>query len=227
VNVRQPAARILIADDHQLLADACKAMLEPEFAVVGIVVDGNALVDAAFTLKPDVILLDISMPLLNGLDAGERIKGEMPRTKLVFLSMSMSCDIVADAFRRGASAYVTKQSAAKELALAVRKVMRGESYLSPLIATETVKFLLNNERAAATQLTQRQIEILELLTKGMSMKQIADVLNIRTGTVAFHKYRMMERLNIKTNAELITYAMRCEMMPSETHRSERMPIHAL
>ena len=206
--------RILIADDHQLLADACKGILEPEFAVVGIVVDGNALVEAAFALKPDVIILDISMPLLNGLDAGERIKGEMPEIKLVFLSMSMSCDVVADAFRKGASAYVTKQSAAVELTVAVRTVMRGESYLSPLIAAETVKALLNDGQVPKTQLTRRQIEVLQLLAKGMLMKQIADVLDIQMGTVAFHKYGMMERLKIKTNAELINYAMKYRMIPS-------------
>ena len=155
------------------------------------------------------------MPLLNGLDAGERIKREMPKTKLVFLSMSMSCDVVADAFRKGASAYVTKQSAAVELTVAVRTVMRGESYLSPLIAAETVKFLLKNQRMPLIPLTQRQIDILQLLTEGMSMKQIADVLDIRPATVAFHKYRMMERLQVKTNAELINYAMKCRMIPSE------------
>jgi DNA-binding NarL/FixJ family response regulator len=191
-------------------------MLEPEFAVVGIVLDGRALIDAAFALKPDVIILDISMPMLNGLDAGERIKREMPKTKLVFLSMSMSSDVVADAFRKGASAYVTKQSAAVELTLAVRKVIRGESYLSPLIARVTVTSLLNNNRVPQLQISQRQSEVLQLLAQGMSMKQVADVLDIRPGTVAFHKYRMMERLNVKTNAELLSYAMKCRMMSSET-----------
>ena len=216
MNAQQPAARILIADDHQLLADACKGMLEPEFAVVGVVADGRTLIDAAFTLKPDVIILDISMPMLNGLDAGERIKREIPMTKLVFLSMSMSSDVVADAFRKGASAYVTKQSAATELALAVRKVIRGEWYLSPLIARETLIPLLNNTGVPLPQITQRQIDILQLLAEGMSMKQIANVLKIRPGTVAFHKYRMMERLKVKTNVELLNYAMKCRMISSET-----------
>ena len=177
MNAQQPAARILIADDHQLLADACKGMLEPEFAVAGVVADGRTLIDAAFTLKPDVIILDISMPGMNGLDAGERIKREMPKTEFIVLSMSMSCDIAADAFRKGASAYVTKQSAATELALAVRKVIRGEWYLSPLIARETLIPLLNNTGVPLPQITQRQIDILQLLAEGMSiMKQIANVL---------------------------------------------------
>jgi DNA-binding NarL/FixJ family response regulator len=204
----------LIADDHQLLADACKGMLEPEFAVVGVVVDGRDLVAAAFTLKPDVILLDISMPRLNGLDAGEQIKRKMPATKLIFLTMNMSPDVVADAFRKGASAYVTKQSAGLELALVIRKVMRGESYLSPLLAKEAVAFLLKNNQHPQKQITQRESEVLQLLAEGMSMKQVADVLDIRPGTVAFHKYSMMERLSIKSSAELMTYAMKRQMMPS-------------
>ena len=216
VNAQQPAARILIADDHQLLADACKAMLESEFAVVGVVGDGHALVNAAFTLKPDVIIVDIGMPMLNGLVAAERIKREMPKIQLVFLSMSMSPDIVADAFRRGASAYVTKQSAAVELALDVRKVIQGESYLSPLIARKAVASLLNNRRGPPTEITQRQADILQLLAEGKSMKQVAGVLDIRPATVAFHKYRMMERLNIKSDAELLRYAMKRQMISSET-----------
>ena len=222
MNVRQPAARILIADDHRLLADACKGMLEPEFEVVDIVADGRALIETAFTLKPDVIILDISMPLLNGLEAGERIKREMPVIKLVFLSMNMDSEVIANAFRKGASAYVTKQSAGAELVVAVRKVLRGRSYLSPLIAPETLTSLLNDNRVAPIEITQRQIDILHLLAEGMSMKQVADVLDIRPGTVAFHKYRMMERLKVKSNAELLTYALKCRMISSETHRSEHL-----
>ena len=222
MKVRQPAARILIADDHRLLGDACKGMLEPEFEVVGIVADGRALIDAALALKPDVIILDISMPLLNGLEAGERIKREMPVIKLVFLSMNMDSEVIANAFRKGASAYVTKQSAGAELVVAVRKVLRGRSYLSPLIAPETLTSVLNDNRVAPIEITQRQIDILHLLAEGMSMKQVADVLDIRPGTVAFHKYRMMERLKIKTNAELLAYALKCRMISSETHRSEHL-----
>jgi DNA-binding NarL/FixJ family response regulator len=215
VNVQQSTPRILIADDHQLLADACKGILEPEFEVVGIVVDGRALIDAAFTLKPDVIIVDIGMPMLNGLDAAERIKREMPKTKLVFLSMNMGCDVVADAFRKGASAYVTKQSGLLELAIAIRRVIRGQSYLSPLIARETLMSLLNNKQGPQSQISQRQAEILQLLAEGRSMKEIADVLKIRPGTVAFHKYRIMKRIHVKSNAELLSYAIKRRMMSSE------------
>ena len=213
---QRPAARILIADDHQLMADACKNLLEPEFLVVGIVTDGRHLADAVAEFKPDIILLDIYMPRLNGLDAGEQAKKKNPRLKLMFLTMTLAEDVAAEAFRRGASGYVLKQSAGAELLLAVRKVNRGESYLSPLIAKETVTFLLNKgeQFTEEKRITRRQSEILQLLAEGLSMKQIADVIDVKPGTVAFHKYRMMETLNINTNAELLGYALRHQMIAS-------------
>jgi DNA-binding NarL/FixJ family response regulator len=216
VREQRPAARILIADDHQLLADACKSLLEPEFSVVGIVTDGRHLADAAAELKPDIIILDIYMPRLNGLDAGEQVKQKMPGVKLVFLTMTLAADVAAEAFRRGASGYVLKQSAGDELLLAVRKVNRGESYLSPLIAKETVTFLLNKREPFTEEkrITKRQSEILQLLAEGLSMKQVASVIDVKPGTVAFHKYRMMETLNISTNAELLGYAIKHQMISS-------------
>jgi DNA-binding NarL/FixJ family response regulator len=213
---QRPAARILIADDHQLLADACKNLLEPEFLVVGIVSDGRDLADAVVAFKPDIILLDIYMPRLNGLDAGEQVKKKHPGIKLVFLTMTLAADVAAEAFRRGASGYVLKQSAGAELLLAVRKVNRGESYLSPLVAKETVTFLLNKRDSFTEEkrITRRQSEILQLLAEGLSMKQVASVIDIKPGTVAFHKYRMMETLNISTNAELLGYALKHQMIAS-------------
>jgi DNA-binding NarL/FixJ family response regulator len=213
---QRPAARILVADDHQLLADACKNLLEPEFLVVGIVTDGRDLIDAVATLKPNIILLDIYMPRLNGLDAGELVKKRYPAIKLVFLTMTLAADVAAEAFRRGASGYVLKQSAGTELLLAVRKVNRGESYLSPLVAKETVTFLLNKgvPLAEEKRITRRQSEVLQLLAEGLSMKQVASVIDIKPGTVAFHKYRMMETLNITTNAELLGYALKHQMIGS-------------
>jgi DNA-binding NarL/FixJ family response regulator len=213
---QRPAARILIADDHQLLADACKNLLEPEFLVVGTVADGRDLADAVAALRPDIILLDIYMPRLNGLDAGEQVKKRNPGIKLVFLTMTLAADVAAEAFRRGASGYVLKQSAGAELLLAVRKVNRGESYLSPLVAKETVTFLLNKREPLSEEkrITRRQSEILQLLAEGMSMKQVANVINVKPGTVAFHKYRMMETLNISTNAELLGYALKHQMIAS-------------
>jgi DNA-binding NarL/FixJ family response regulator len=213
---RKPAARLLIADDHKLLADACKSLLEPEFQVVGVVTDGRALLKAAATLKPDVIILDIAMPQLNGLDAGEQIKHKLPSVRLVFLTMNLVPEVAAEAFRRGAAAYVLKHSAAEELVTAIRKVMRGESYLSPLIARETVTFLLNREKSGSQEkrLTKRQSEILQLLAEGMSMKEVANVLDLKPGTVAFHKYRIMDVLGVKTNAELLEYAIKRQMTAS-------------
>jgi len=210
----RPAARILIADDHQLLAEACKSLLEPEFLVVGVVTDGRDLADAVAAYKPDIVLLDIYMPLLNGLDAGEQVKKKCRGIKLIFLTMTLAADIAAEAFRRGASGYVLKQSASTELLLAVRKVNRGESYLSPLIAKETVTFLLNKREPFAEEkrITKRQSEILQLLASGLSMKQVASVIDVKPGTVAFHKYRMMETLNITTNAELLGYALKHQMI---------------
>jgi DNA-binding NarL/FixJ family response regulator len=213
---QRPAARILIADDHQLLADACKNLLEPEFSVVGIVNDGRDLADAVAASRPDIILLDIYMPRLNGLDAGEQVKKKNPGIKLVFLTMTLAADVAAEAFRRGASGYVLKQSAGTELLLAVRKVNRGESYLSPLVAKETVTFLLNKRETFTDEkrITRRQSEILQLLAEGLSMKQVASVIDVKPGTVAFHKYRMMETLNISTNAELLGYAIKHQMVAS-------------
>jgi DNA-binding NarL/FixJ family response regulator len=213
---RKPSARILIADDHQLVAEACKSLLEPEFQVVGVDTDGRSLIKSAQSLKPDVILLDIAMPHLNGLDAAEQIRQKLPSAKLVFLTMNTAADIAAEAFRRGASAYVLKHSAAEELVTAIRKVVRGESYLSPLIAKETVVFLISKGRTRTEEkrITKRQSEILQLLAEGMSMKQVAAELDLKPGTVAFHKYRMMETLGVKTNAELLEYAIKRQMIPA-------------
>ena len=203
-------ARLLIADDHTLLAEACKHLLEPEFDVVGIADNGRALLQLASELKPEIVILDIAMPQLNGLDAGKQIKHLLPATKLVFLTMNMSPEVAAEAFRRGASAYVVKSSAASDLIRAIRRALRSESYLSPDITKETVDFLLRSgtSQPLEKRLTPRQNEILHLLAEGMSMKAIAAVLNLRPGTVAFHKYKMMERLGLKSNAELLQYAIR-------------------
>lgn len=203
-------ARLLIADDHTLLAEACKSFLEPEFEVVGIVDNGRSLLQLACELKPDVVVLDIGMPQLNGLDAGDQIKHLLPTTKLVFLTMNMSPEVAAEAFRRGASGYVLKSCAAEELLRAIRRALRSESYLSPAITKETVEFLLRSGSAYAEEkrITARQSEVLQLLAEGKSMKEIAGILNLKPGTVAFHKYKMMESLGLKSNAELLQYAIK-------------------
>jgi DNA-binding NarL/FixJ family response regulator len=203
--------RIMIADDHAFVADACKKLLEPEYDVVATVGDGRALVRIAATLKPQVIIIDIGMPLLNGLDAGQQIKQILRSVKLVFLTMNTDPVLAAEAFRRGASAFLLKTCAASELSVAIREVLKGMSYLSPAIAKETVDFLLRQDKEfidGGQRLTERQREVLQLLTEGKSMKEVAYALNVTTNTVAFHKYRIMEILNAKSNAELVQYAIR-------------------
>jgi len=202
--------RILIADDHTLIAEACKALLEPEFEVVGTVSDGRAMLRAAQELSPDVVIVDVAMPQLNGLEAGEQLKQRYPKVKLIFLTMSTAADVAAEAFRRGASAYVVKHSTAEELVTAVRRVLRGESYLSPLITKETVQFLLRTGKVYEQEkkVSGRQAEVLQLLAEGKSMKEIAYILEVKPGTVAFHKYKIMEQLRITTNAQLIEYALK-------------------
>jgi len=207
--------RIMIADDHAFVADACKKLLEPEYDVVATVGDGRALVRIAATLKPQVIIIDIGMPLLNGLDAGQQIKQILRSVKLVFLTMNTDPVLAAEAFRRGASAFLLKTCAASELSVAIREVLKGMSYLSPAIAKETVDFLLRQDKEfidEGQRLTERQREVLQLLTEGKSMKEVAYALNVTTNTVAFHKYRIMEILNAKSNAELVQYAIRSHVI---------------
>ena len=201
--------RILLADDHALLLGAFEKLLAGEGEIVGQVSDGRALVTAAEKLKPDVIVLDISMPLLNGLEAGRQIKQRLQNVKLVFLTMNEDADLAAEAFRSGASAYLLKRSAASELATAIREVMQGRSYITPLITEGLVGSLLHvDESNPARELTPRQREVLQLLAEGHSMKEVANLLNLTPRTVAFHKYRMMEQLKVKSTAELIQYAVK-------------------
>ena len=207
---RRQRPRLLLADDHTLIAEACKHLLEPEFEVVGIVENGRTLLKTVLEQKPDIVVLDIAMPRMNGLDAGTRIKQLLPATKLVYLTMNTSPEVAAEAFRRGASAYVVKNAAASELITAIRRTMASESYLSPLITRDTVDFLLRSGSSYTQEkrITHRQSEVLQLVAEGMSMKEIAATLNLHTGTVAFHKYKIMENLGLKTNAELLLYAIK-------------------
>jgi DNA-binding NarL/FixJ family response regulator len=202
--------RIMIADDHAFVADACKKMLEPECDVVATVGDGRALVRIAATLKPQILIVDIGMPLLNGLDAGYQVKQILCSVKLMFLTMNTDPVLAAEAFRIGASAYLLKTDAASELIVATRRVLNGMSYLSPSIAKETVDLLLRDTESIdeGARLTERQREVLQLLTEGKSMKEVADTLNLTANTVAFHKYRIMKTLNAENDAELVQYAIR-------------------
>jgi DNA-binding NarL/FixJ family response regulator len=208
-------SRILIADDHRLVAELCKALLEEEFNVVGIVNDGRALVQAAADLRPDVVVVDIAMPILNGLDAGQQVKQMLPAVKLVYLTMNSDPELAAEAFRRKASAYLVKTCAASELVVAVREVLRGKSYLSPTLSRDAMDYSLWEHKKLvedSQQLTERQREVLQLLAEGKCMKEVASVLSLTTRTVAFHKYRIMDALGAKSNAELVRFAMRHHMI---------------
>ena len=203
-------ARIVLADDHSLLLGAFKSFLEPEFEVVGTFLDGRTLVENAKVLSPDVIVIDIGMPLMNGLSAGQRLKQDLPATKLIYLTMNQDPDLAAEAFKLGASGYLLKSSAASELAHAIREALIGRSYVTPLITEGMVgSFVQNLKRKKPThKLTLRQKEVLQLLAEGRSMKEVAGILNVTPRTVAFHKYQMMEQLKVKSTAELIQFAVK-------------------
>jgi DNA-binding NarL/FixJ family response regulator len=201
--------RILLADDHALLLGAFEKLLSAEFDVVGQAADGRALVAAAERLKPDVIVLDIMMPLLNGLDAARQIKQKQKTVKLIFLTMTEDPELASEAFRIGAAGYLLKRSAASELSTAIREVVQGRSYITPLITDGLIGTLLKPPPTEPPRnLTARQREVLQLLAEGHSMKEIASLLDISARTVAFHKYQMMLQLQVKTTAELVQYAVR-------------------
>ena len=202
--------RVVLADDHTIILDALKNLLEPEFEVVGTFADGHALMEGAPALNPNVIVLDIGMPTMNGLNAGQRLKQAMPLVKLIYLTMNHDPDTAGEAFRLGASAYLLKTSAATELQRAIREVVRGGYYVTPLMTKGMVGSFVQNfkQRKSKYSLTLRQKEVLQLLAEGLSMKEAAFVLNVSPRTVAFHKYTMMEHLNIRSSAELIEYALK-------------------
>lgn len=203
--------RVLLADDHAMWLDALKKLLEPSCDVVATVTDGRALVESAGILRPDVIVADIGMPRLNGLDACARLLGrEAPGTRLIFLTVNEDPDIAAEALRRGALGFVLKKSASAELFAAIQRVLAGRHYVTPLIARgPTNLFVARALRGQAAQgPSLRQREVLQLLAEGRSMKEAADILCVRPRTIAFHKYTMMQRHGFKTGAELVQYAVR-------------------
>jgi DNA-binding NarL/FixJ family response regulator len=202
--------RVILADDHTILVEAFRKLLEPACEVVATVADGHALLEVALRFKPDVIVLDIAMPLLNGLDAGRQVKELVPGVKLIFLTMNEDPDLAVEAIRMGASGYLLKKSAASELFKAIQTALRGKSYVTPQIARgmET-SFIRDPEGNKHSQtLTPRQRQVVQLLAEGKSMKEAADVLKVATRTIAFHKYRIMEDLKLKTTADLIQFAMK-------------------
>jgi DNA-binding NarL/FixJ family response regulator len=207
--------KILLADDHLLVAEAFKSLLMPLYDVVGTVSDGMALLEAADTLRPDVIVIDIGMPQLNGIDATRQIKQILPGAKIIIVTMNEDSTLVGEAFRAGASGYLLKHSASRELMQAIQEVLKGASYLSPRITGGAVASLLrgpDSEAGKSRELTSRQRQVIQLLAEGRSMKEIADILTISLRTVAAHKYRIMDLLEIKTNAELYRYAVKHQII---------------
>jgi DNA-binding NarL/FixJ family response regulator len=204
-------ARVLLCDDHVLVAEALKSLLSADFELVGVVEDGRAMVEAAATLRPDVIVADVTMPHLNGIDALVQLRQTGSKVPVVFLTMHRVVSFARRALEAGASGFVLKHSAPAELVLAIRAALDGKTYLTPQLAgevLESMKLGAEQARDPVVSLTPRQREVLQLLAEGRSAKEIASTLSISTRTVEFHKYQLMETLGIRTNAELIHFAIK-------------------
>jgi DNA-binding NarL/FixJ family response regulator len=206
--------RVILADDHTLVAEALCGLVAQQFEVVATVADGHALVAAATALRPDVIVVDVAMPLLNGLEACRQLKEKIPGVKFVFLTMNEDPELAVEAMRSGASGYVLKKSAASELLQAMQSALRGKRYITPQIARGMQESFIRNPQGTKhnKSLTVRQREVVQLLAEGKSMKEAASVLKVTPRTVAFHKYRIMQDLGFKTNADLIQFAVKSRIV---------------
>jgi DNA-binding NarL/FixJ family response regulator len=210
-----PRTKVLVADDHAVVAEGLQALLKESFDLVGVVHDGRALVDAAETLRPDVIVTDISMPLLNGLDAIRQIRARRPDIKLIVLTMYQETQLAVDAFRAGASGYLLKVSPGEELITAIRQVALGRAYVTTLLAKDLITVLIEAAREGSTgdsPLTLRQREVLQLIAEGRTMKEAASILHISPRTAESHKYEIMQVLGVQTVAELIQHAIRMKLI---------------
>lgn len=202
-------ARILLADDHTLVAEAFKRLLEPDCEVVATVADGRALLRVAPQLNPDLVLVDLNMPLLNGLDASAQLKQALPNIKIIVLTMNEDPEIAAETLGKWASGYLLKKSAGSELLKAVHEVLRGRKYITPALQDAVEEIISRDSRSeSGPTLTQRQREVLQLLAEGHTMKEAAAILNVATRTVAFHKYKIMQEFGLENNSELLRFAMK-------------------
>lgn len=204
--MRRP--RVLLADDHTLVLEAFAKLLETDCDVVGTASDGRAVVAAAEVCSPDVVVLDIAMPLLNGLDAGRQIKESRPATKIIYLTVNEDPELAAEAFRAGASGYLLKSCSASELLRAITEALQGRAYVTPRATAGMVTALMQGSGPTPRQLSARQREVLQLLAEGHSMKQVGAILKLTARTVAFHKYRIMDQLGLKSTAELVQFAIK-------------------
>jgi DNA-binding NarL/FixJ family response regulator len=210
--------RLLLADDHTLMLDGIRMLLEPEFELVGCVEDGQMLLTAALESKPDVILLDISMPVLNGIDAAHQLRKTLPSAKIIFVTMHADADFVTEAFRAGAAGYLLKRSAASELLTAIREVLKGNHYVSPLVTRNALDLFIASSKPGGRlgdRLTARQREVLQLVAEGRSRKEIGAALNISVKTVEFHKASLMRELNLRTVADFTMYAIEHGIIAAE------------
>ncbi len=213
--MRKP--HVLLADDHALVLEGFKKLLEEHCQVVGSVEDGRALLDAAKRLRPDIVVMDISMPKLNGLDAARRLRKTVPQARLIFVTVHADQDYVKQAFKAGASAYLLKRSAGSELLQAIHAVQKGNYYVTSLIAKELVQLVTSGTEPgpdSQSSLPMRQREILQLVAEGLTLKEIASTLNLSPKTVEYHKSKLMEELGLHTTAELTKYALAHGLTPS-------------
>jgi DNA-binding NarL/FixJ family response regulator len=208
-----PRTKVLLADDHVVVAKGLEALLKDTFDLVGVVHDGRALLEAVETLQPDVVVTDISMPLLNGLDAVRQIRTRRPDVKVVVLTMHKETQLAADAFRAGASGYLLKVSPGEELITAIQQAALGRAYVTTLLAKDLITLLMEaGEGSSDTPLTPRQRQVLQLIAEGRTMKEVASILNISPRTAESHKYEIMRVLGVQTTAGLVQYAIRLKLV---------------
>jgi DNA-binding NarL/FixJ family response regulator len=208
-------ARVILADDHILLMDAFRKLLEPEFEVVGTVTDGKSLIAMALHLRPDLIILDLGIPLLNGMDAGRKLKMMLPKTPLLVVTMNEDVGVAVKALREWASGFLLKKCAGTELVFAIREVLAGNTYITSRITRQLEhEFIRNPDTPCDKVLTRRQREVLQLLAEGLTMKEAADTLSLTARTVAFHKYSIMQGFNLHSNLDLLKLAIREQLVPS-------------
>jgi DNA-binding NarL/FixJ family response regulator len=208
---------VLLADDHAIAVEGLRRILEPDYEVVGEAANGRALLTAAEQLQPDVIVVDVSMPLLNGIEAVRQIRKTDPKVKIVFISMHPDLVYITEALQAGGSAYVLKSSAGNDIVVAVRDALQGRTYISPSIDQAALVAQIKRNRGARdkpAQLTERQREVLQLTAEGRNNKEIAEILHVSPRTVEFHRYRLMETLGLRTTAELVQYAIKHRIVSS-------------
>ena len=214
--MEQPSRRttVLIADDHEIVVEGLVGLLKDRFDVVGTVSDGHRLLEDVQRLRPDIVVTDISMPGLDGLEVLRRLKAKRSDTRVIVLTMHAGAELAAEALREGASGFVLKRSASDELVMAIHEVLKGRVYLTPAVTRDVLAQMSGSPRGEAAHLTPRQREVLRLITEGRRTKEIAAILNVSTRTVETHKYEMMQALGVQTTVDLVRYAIENRLITS-------------